>query len=52
MTGEDFESPDEAATPDLGRDDTGWLRVSGRAGCDPVITISRADAARIGEAGP
>ncbi|WP_460719003.1 hypothetical protein [Nocardia heshunensis] len=31
----------------LGRDDFGWLRVSGRAGCDPVRAISRDEAARI-----
>ncbi|MEC3917929.1 hypothetical protein [Nocardia sp. CDC160] len=38
----------DRSAPSLGRDDSGWLRMPGRAGCDPVLAISRDDAAGIG----
>ncbi|GAB0105729.1 hypothetical protein JMUB6875_47100 [Nocardia sp. JMUB6875] len=54
MSREDFSDASEidpsGKVRGLGRDEFGWLRVSGRAGCDPVRAISRDDAARIGGA--
>ncbi|MFE3193879.1 hypothetical protein ACFXHA_33095 [Nocardia sp. NPDC059240] len=51
MSREDFSAASEidrsGRVRGLGRDDSGWLRVSGRAGCEPVRAISRDEAARI-----
>lgn len=49
--GADGASDGLGPSPAPGRDDSGWLRVTGRSGCDPVHTISRADATRSGGEG-
>ncbi|WP_157514350.1 hypothetical protein [Nocardia concava] len=55
MSREDFieasEIDSSGKARDLDRDEFGWLRMSSRAGCDPVRAISRADVTRIVGAG-